>query len=286
MSDTSPSDAPLTIYQVDAFTDRPFAGNPAAVLPLAAEAPAEWMQNVAAEMNLSETAFLVPRHEGAGGWDLRWFTPATEVSFCGHATLASAHVLFETGAAEGSVRFFTRIGELEVSETPEGLRMDFPALPTEDWDLPPSAARALGVREAVGVGISRHDPDDPYALVEVATEEELRSLEPDFAALEDEEPGGWIVTARATETEDADFVSRFFCPKFGIDEDPVTGSAHCVLAAWWWDQLADDTGRDLVARQLSTRGGRVRVHLVDDRVMLRGDAVTVLRGELLVSPPE
>ena len=232
--------AMIRYYQVDAFTDRPFAGNPANVVPLEAEAPTEWMQSLAEEFNLSETAFLLP--EGDGRWHLRWFTPAIEVPLCGHATLASAHVLFETGAATDEARFRTQSGELIVrratcsGSSADGYSMDFPALPPEPWQPPDSALAALGIEDPVAVAASFHHPEDWYVVVEVDDADAVRAVSPDMRALAREKGGGWIVTARADqrardEFGDVDFVSRFFAPDMGVDEDPVTGSAHCVLHA-------------------------------------------------------
>lgn len=274
----------IRYYQVDAFTDVPFAGNPAAVVPLDEEAPAEWMQSLAAELNLSETAFLLPLDDGV--WSLRWFTPAIEVPLCGHATLASAHVLFENGLSTGAVRFQTRSGELVVRRGPAGVgtansySMDFPCLEPEPWQPPPSALAALGLHETVAVGASFHDPEDWYVVIEVKDADTVRAVEPDMRALAKEKGGGWIVTAGAdgSAAEGADFVSRFFAPDMGVDEDPVTGSAHCCLAPWWSRTL----GRgEVVGQQISARGGVVHCRVEGERVHLTGQAVTVARGEVL-----
>jgi PhzF family phenazine biosynthesis protein len=259
---------PQPIIQVDAFADRPFAGNPAAVCVLEAPREERWMQQVAAEMNLSETAFLHPLDDG---WRLRWFTPQVEVELCGHATLAAAHVLWEEGrlAAGAEARFHTASGLLRAMREGAWIRMDFPAAPADAAPVPPGLAEALGA-EPVWVGRSRWD-----LLVEVESEAVLRALRPDFARLREVEARGVVCTARGTEH---DFVSRFFAPRVGIDEDPVTGSAHCVLAPHWAGRL----GRDrLVGFQASRRGGVVRVCAAGARVLLEGQAVTVLRGELL-----
>ncbi|MDA8020143.1 MAG: PhzF family phenazine biosynthesis protein [Thermoanaerobaculia bacterium] len=274
----------IRYYQVDAFTDRPFAGNPAAVVPLKSEASAEWMQRLAAEFNLSETAFLLP--EAQGVWRLRWFTPAIEVPLCGHATLASAHVLFETGAASEEARFRTESGELIVRHASDGgYSMDFPALPPSPWQSPASALAALGLDDATAVAASFHHPEDWYVVVEVASADVVRAIAPDMKALSREKGGGWIVSARADERArdefgDVDFVSRFFAPNMGVDEDPVTGSAHCVLMPFWTKRLHRD---ELTAVQISQRGGAVHCRLEADRVHLRGHAVTVARGEVLVT---
>jgi PhzF family phenazine biosynthesis protein len=259
-----------TVVQVDAFADRPFAGNPAAVCVLPAPADEQWMRDVAREMNLSETAFLHPVEDG---FHLRWFTPAVEVDLCGHATLASAHVLWESGAlaADAEARFHTRSGLLTARRADGWIEMDFPAKPEDPDDTPDGLEQALGA-PVVYVGRSQFD-----VLVELESEEVVRSLAPDMTLLRSVEARGVIVTARS-EMDDVDFVSRFFAPRVGVDEDPVTGSAHCVLAPYW----AHELGRDaLVGYQASARGGIVRVRARGDRVILAGQAVTVLRGELV-----
>jgi len=237
-----------TIVQVDAFTDRPFAGNPAAVCVLEAPAPEAWMQAVAREMNLSETAFLVA---GDDGWDLRWFSPTVEVDLCGHATLASAHVLGEEGRADADdvLRFHTRSGLL--TAVPGGERwieLDFPAAPA----------------------------DDPLVEVrELASEPDLRSLAPDMAELQALEAR--VVYYTAPGADGFDYADRVFAPKLGIPEDPATGSAHCTLAPLWSARLGKDK---LMARQVSARGGVFRVGVTGHRVKIAGQAVTVLRGKL------
>lgn len=262
------------LYIVDAFTDAPFAGNPAAVCLLDAAAPAAWMQAVAREMNLSETAFLVSRAEG---FDLRWFTPEAEVALCGHATLASAHVLWERGAESDRLDFHTQSGVLKAERSPAGIELDFPALPPEAAPAPAGLLDALGVT-ARSVHRSRFD-----YLVELDDEAAVRAVAPDFSALRAVDARGVIVTARAAQA-DIDFVSRFFAPRVGVNEDPVTGSAHCVLCPFWSGRIG--AGREwLEAAQLSARGGRVRVALRGDRVALAGRAVTVLRGELSAAVP-
>ena len=260
----------ITITQVDAFTGKPFAGNPAAVCILAEPATIEWMKNVAAEMNVSETAFLVPR---ADEFDLRWFTPAVEVDLCGHATLASAHVLWESGrlAVEAEARFHTRSGLLTARREGTWIQMDFPAEPAQAVQSPPELTEALGV-EPTFVGKNRFD-----YLVEVASAATVHELRPNIALLETLEGRGVIVTSRS-DTGTHDFVSRFFAPNAGINEDPVTGSAHCCLGPFWAEKLGRDS---LVGYQASRRGGVVKVQLVGNRVLLGGQAVTVLRGELL-----
>lgn len=260
---------PLRIVQVDAFTNRPFAGNPAAVCVLAKSPPDAWMQNVAREMNLSETAFLVPQD---GGYNLRWFTPAVEVDLCGHATVASAHVLWEDGHLAGGTqaRFLTRSGLLTADQRGEWIELDFPATVAAPAEPPPELLPALGAKP-VFVGKNKFD-----YLVEVASEDELRGLSPDHSAFRKLPVRGVIVTARSASAE-FDFVSRFFAPGSGIDEDPVTGSAHCALGPYWSKKLGKT---ELTAYQASPRGGVVRVRLQGDRAILAGQAVTVLRGEL------
>jgi len=261
----------LSIYQVDAFTDEPFAGNPAAVCILPEQRDAVWMQNVAREMNLSETAFLLRQVDG---FSLRWFTPAVEVDLCGHATLASAHILWETGLlkTDEGARFHTRSGLLTASRHGEWIELDFPATPDEPATAPPTLFQALGVHPKY-VGRSKFD-----YLVEVESEEAVCNLAPDFTSLKGVATRGVIVTSIATSSH-YDFVSRFFAPAAGVDEDPVTGSAHCCLGPFWSRRLGKS---EFTAYQASSRGGIVRVRVAGDRVYLGGKAVTVLRGELVV----
>jgi PhzF family phenazine biosynthesis protein len=260
---------PIRLTQVDAFTDRPFHGNPAAVCFLEQPRPDPWLQAVAAEMNLSETAFLWERPDG---FALRWFTPAVEVDLCGHATLASAHVLWEEGrlAPGKTALFHTRCGLLTARRDGEWIELDFPATPAAPAETPPGLAEALGTEFAF-VGRSRFD-----YLVELESESVVRDLRPDFSALKRIPSRGIMVTARGAAPYD--FVSRFFGPAAGIDEDPVTGSAHCCLGPYWREKL----GREqLFAYQASARGGEVRVRVGDERVYLGGKAITVLRADLL-----
>jgi PhzF family phenazine biosynthesis protein len=261
---------PLSIVQVDAFTNRPFAGNPAAVCVLPAPRADAWMQNVAVEMNLSETAFLV--REG-DRFHLRWFTPALEVPLCGHATLASAHALWECGHLKPGeqARFRTLSGMLTADQRGEWIEMDFPVKADEPADAPPHLSEALGA-ELKYVGKNNLD-----YIAEVESEAVLRGLKPNHSLLSELGVRGVIVTARA-KPGDFDFVSRFFAPGSGINEDPVTGSAHCCLAPYWAKRLGKT---EFLAYQASARGGVVRVRLNGDRVILGGQAVTVLRGELL-----
>ena len=259
-----------TIFQVDAFTDKPFSGNPAGVCVVPEPQEERWMQNVAQEMNLSETAFL---YRQADGYKLRWFTPAVEVDLCGHATLASAHILWEVGYLEPGeqARFYTRSGLLTADRKEAWIEMNFPAQPEEPASAPPSLIEALGVPVKY-IGKSKFD-----YLVEVDSEEIVRSAKPDFSLLATVTVRGVIVTSLAS-SKNYDFVSRFFAPQVGINEDPVTGSAHCTLSPFWSKRLGRD---ELVGYQASMRGGVVRVRLDGDRVYIGGQAVTVLHGELV-----
>lgn len=262
---------PTPICVVDAFASEKFRGNPAAVCILKSQGDPEWMQKVAAEMNLSETAFLAPRPDG--GWDLRWFTPTIEVALCGHATLASAHALWEQGLAPASesIRFHTKSGWLVCRRDGVDIAMDFPARPAESATPPSGLEAALGTR-ITWCGRSADD-----YLVEIADAKTVRDLRPNLAALAKFQVRGVIVTATSDESR-FDFISRFFGPAAGVPEDPVTGSAHCTLAVYWSKKL----GRTkLRGWQASARGGEVAVEIQDQRVTLSGTAVTVWRGELL-----
>jgi PhzF family phenazine biosynthesis protein len=256
------------IVQVDAFTNKPFAGNPAAVCVLPAPREDAWMRNVAREMNLSETAFLYPMDSG---FNLRWFTPAIEVALCGHATLASAHVLWQDGhLPQGQIaRFHTRSGLLTAVQNNGAIEMDFPATPNEPAEAPPHLVQALGLNP-VYVGRNKFD-----YLVEADSEATLRALSPDHSLLRKLGVRGVIVTAEGSEY---DFVSRFFAPGSGIDEDPVTGSAHCALGPYWAGKLGKTQFR---AFQASPRGGEVGVRLEGARAILSGQAVTVMHGDLV-----
>lgn len=227
------------------------------------------MQRVAAEMNLAETAFLEPRDDG---WSLRWFTPAVEIELCGHATLASAHALWQEGllAHNAIARFHTLSGLLTAARADDWIELDFPSKPDERADPPAELLPALGVVDARYVGRNKFD-----YIVEVESEDAVRAMQPDHTRLRTIPVRGVIVTSRSSEY---DFISRFFAPGSGIDEDPVTGSAHCCLAPYWAQRLGKN---EFVAYQASPRGGVVRVRLEGDRVKLGGQAVTVLRGELL-----
>ena len=258
------------IYQVDAFTKTPFAGNPAAVCVLAEPASEQWMQDVAREMNLSETAFLVGSDDG---YQLRWFTPLVEVYLCGHATLASAHVLWETGEAnrEGTLRFHTKSGLLSAKRDGDWMELDFPATPVSQCEPPAGLLEAFN-ESAVFVGKSIFD-----YLVELSTEAEVRAAAPNMGTLAQVDTRGVMVTSRSDSPE-CDFVSRFFAPATGVDEDPVTGSAHCALGPYWMERLGK---AELAARQVSARGGELRVRVDGDRVRIAGQAVTVMRATLV-----
>jgi PhzF family phenazine biosynthesis protein len=259
-----------TIVQVDAFTDRPFAGNPAAVCVLPQRRDGRWMQAVAAEMNLSETAFVNRRGDY---FDLRWFTPTVEVDLCGHATLAAAHVLWqdEVVPAGEEIVFLSRSGQLRARKDDDWVWLDFPAQPESSFVAPPELTAALGV-SPLYVGRNASD-----YLVEVESEAVVRGLKPDLRLLATVAVRGVMVTSRSARPQ-YDFVSRFFGPAAGVNEDPVTGSAHCCLGPFWQRKLAKD---EFVAYQASSRGGVVRVKLRGDRVDLGGQAVTVLRGVLV-----
>ena len=262
---------PIRIVQVDAFTNQPFAGNPAAVCVLPQPKPDQWMRHVAREMNLSETAFLSPQN---GGYNLRWLTPAVEVDLCGHATVASAHVLWQDGhLPEGQqARFHTRSGLLTADQKGDWIELDFPAKVAAESDAPPELLPSLGIERANFVGKSAFD-----YLVEIDSEEQLRALSPDHSTLRKIPVRGVIVTARSSKPE-FDFVSRFFAPGSGIDEDPVTGSAHTALGPHWASRLGKS---EFTAFQASARGGVIRVRVAGERVILGGQAVTVMTGELL-----
>lgn len=258
-----------TVIQVDAFTSVPFRGNPAAVCVMDAPAAPDWMQNVAREMNLSETAFLHPEEEG---YRLRWFTPACEVTLCGHATLASAHVLWTEGhlPPDREARFQTQSGPLIARRDGDWIEMDFPAIPSEPAALTAPQLAALALRPL-------HQACNRTGhLLELATEDEVRGYQPDAAIIR-RHCQNLVLTSRAQAGE-YDFVSRYFAPGFGVDEDPVTGSTHCALGVYWRERLGKER---FVAYQASARGGVVGVRVDGERVILRGQAVTVLRGELV-----
>lgn len=265
--------ASVACLQIDAFADRPYTGNPAAVCLLQHEPDARWMQAVAAEMNLSETAFVCP---AGGDFDLRWFTPAVEVDLCGHATLAAAHALWSEGLVPGKydIRFRTRSGVLTASSDGDLIELDFPATPPAA--LRPGAGEIADIGAALGaepVHVARSAFD---LLVVVDSAETVRSVKPDCRRLSALAARGVIVTSVSDDPR-FDFLSRFFAPRVGVDEDPVTGSAHCCLGPYWGGRLGKTV---MTAFQASSRGGIVHVRLVDQRVVLGGNAVTVLRGEL------
>lgn len=256
---------------VDAFSRTPFSGNPAGVVLLDAPAPEAWMAAVAAEVNASETAFV---HRDGERWQLRWFTPATEVDLCGHATLATAHVLWSTGTAQGPLRFATRSGELGADGSEDGTTwLDLPAWPVEPADAPATLAAALPGIEHAYVG--RTAGDQPNDVVEVPDEATLRLVRPDLPTVRDLGSTGLIVTAPGD--GDTDLVSRYFAPAVGIDEDPVTGSAHSTLGPLWAERLGRS---ELSARQLSARGGELSLRVAGDRVHVGGAARTVISGTI------
>jgi PhzF family phenazine biosynthesis protein len=264
--------APL--FVVDAFTTRAFSGNPAAVCVLREDRGDDWLSGVAREMNLSETAFL---RAGADAWSLRWFTPTVEVDLCGHATLASAHALWEQGLADAGniLRFETRSGVLTAARRADAIELDFPAEPALPASAPPGLLAALGVPAARFTGRNRLD-----FLVELDSEAVLKELFPDFGKLAAvTQPARGVIVTAASDSPGRDFVSRYFAPSAGIDEDPVTGSAHCCLGPFWGERLGK---AELTGHQASARGGTVGVRLSGGgRVALIGQAVTVWRGELL-----
>jgi predicted PhzF superfamily epimerase YddE/YHI9 len=258
------------VFHIDAFTSKPFAGNPAAVCPLAGWLDEGWLQAVAAENNLSDTAFFVPRGDA---YELRWFTPRCEVKLCGHATLASAFVVLRILEPQSdSVRFETRrSGALTVSREGELLAMDFPGLTPWACVAPPAA-----LLEGLGkVPTSVVQIEDNYFAV-YAHEEDVKGIRPDFRLLERLHPAGVAITAPG---DNSDFVSRFFVPSYGVPEDPVTGSTHCSLAPYWAQRLGKT---NLHARQVSERGGEIWCEVRGERVLLKGNAVLTLRGELLI----
>ncbi|HEY8500945.1 MAG TPA: PhzF family phenazine biosynthesis protein [Clostridia bacterium] len=258
----------MKIYQVDAFTDKPFKGNPAAVCILDSEPQVKWMLDVANEMNLAETAFLVPKNNG---YSLRWFTPESEIDLCGHATLASAHILWEKGYLEKEEEavFSTKSGLLTAKYNYGWIELNFPATPEEKADVPPELTEALAVN-LVYTGKNIFD-----YIIEVESEDEVKNIKPDFTKLMKVQMRGVIVTAQSSEY---DFVSRFFAPEIGIFEDPVTGSSHCCLGPYWKKKLGKDR---FIAYQASKRGGVLKVQVSRERVLISGKAVTVMEGVLL-----
>lgn len=259
----------MNIYTVDAFTDKPYKGNPAGVCLLETGKPDKWLKNVAAEMNLSETAFLVKVKDG---FMLRWFTPKAEVDLCGHATLASAHLLWETGAAEEEIKFHTKSGMLKAKKYRNWIELDFPLEPEEETEAPNLLNESLGVPFKY-VGKNRID-----YIVEVENQKTVENLQPDFGLMKMLSGRGVIVTAPSDETG-IDFVSRCFFPSIGINEDSVTGSAHCCLGPYWAKKF---NKREFIARQVSERGGLLKLNVLDERILIYGQAVTVIKGELCV----
>jgi PhzF family phenazine biosynthesis protein len=265
----------MKIYQVDAFTKEPFKGNPAGVCLLEKAMPEEWMRSLAMEMNLSETAFLLPQGEA---YSLRWFTPRKEVRLCGHATLATAHILFEQGILKQDevALFDTLSGRLTARRLDDWIELDFPVRPTTPCDSRPDINAALGV-EPVATAISPSEMGD-YLLLELESDAAVRNLTPDFIKLEACPARAVIVTSRSADPQ-FDFVSRFFAPWLGINEDPVTGSAHCYLSPYWAGKLGKSI---FMAYQASARGGVLGCRWEGERVFLKGQAVTIFRGELII----
>jgi PhzF family phenazine biosynthesis protein len=259
------------LFQVDAFTDKPFSGNPAAVCLLNQPASDEWMQSLAAEMNLSETAFLLP--EGLG-WRLRWFTPRTEVDLCGHATLASARVLYELvpGLRDVQIQFHTRSGTLTARGVEDRIELNFPVMPPDPIEVPD------GIERILGVDIKRGVRSGDYYLFEVESDRAVREAKPDFQALARSTFPEVIITAWS-DNPAYDFVSRFFAPRLGIDEDPVTGSAHCLLTPYWAGKMDK---KSFIAYQASSRGGILHVELAGERVLISGSTKIIFSADLLV----
>ncbi|MFC4592325.1 PhzF family phenazine biosynthesis protein [Sphaerisporangium corydalis] len=262
----------MRIFTVDSFTDQAFKGNPAGVCLLDSPRSDEWMQALAREMRHSETAFVAEQDNG-GQYSLRWFTPAVEVTLCGHATLAAAHILYSTGSASGSIEFSTKSGILTTDQLDHGrISMDFPSYTPAEISAPEGLAKVIGVTPT-WVGMGRLD-----LLAELESEEDVRDLTPDIDAVNELDARALVVTARATDPSGpVDYVSRFFAPKAGVAEDPVTGSAHCMLAPYWSAKLGRDS---LVGAQLSERGGIVHTTVRGDRTELAGTAITIWSGTL------
>lgn len=260
----------VKIFHVDAFTNKPFAGNPASVCILPGPADEKWMQNIAKEMNLSETAFL---YRQDGSFVLRWFTPVVEVNLCGHATLASAHILWESNylKPEEDARFYTKSGVITALRIGNYIEMNFPALFVKPCPALPDLA------EVLGVDVKQIGQTEFFCLVEVETEKVLRNINPDFEMLKTIPCSGVIVTS-LSDSKQFDFVSRCFAPKEGVNEDPVTGSAHCVLATYWQNKLNKS---NFTAYQASSRGGVVQVKINGDRVFLKGEAITIFEGRVV-----
>jgi PhzF family phenazine biosynthesis protein len=265
-------EAPL--YQVDAFTDEPFKGNPAAVCMMPTDLDDSLYLSIAAEMNLSETAFM-EQADAEGEYRLRWFTPRQEVPLCGHATLATAHILFSQGLKSEMISFHTKSGLLYALRTPKGVRLDFPRNDPYPVETIEDVIEALGIEEPVEFSYSN---TNQKLLIEVKEEDAVRSLHPDFSALlKCQNPHGWFGVIVTSKSRKYDFVSRYFAPWRGVNEDPVTGSAHTVLAPYWAERLGK---RKMMAYQASNRGGELGVELLEKRVLITGKAVTVLEGKL------
>ncbi|WP_256012279.1 PhzF family phenazine biosynthesis protein [Desertivirga xinjiangensis] len=260
----------IRLFQVDAFTDKPFKGNPAAVCLLEQELPEPLMQSIAAENNLAETAFLV---KAENGYKLRWFTPTVEIALCGHATLASAHILYEEGLLKNDeeARFHTKSGLLTAKKLGNWIELDFPAASNTDTTLPVELKKALNIepKQLAHTG-------DRY-IIELATEEEVKACSPDFKILKDFD--AVIITSATKAGSPYDFISRTFAPSHGIDEDPVTGSSHCALVPYWATKLGKE---EMFAYQASLRGGELKVKYAGDRVLFSGEALTVIEGNLLL----
>jgi len=263
---------PKIIYQVDAFTSEPFKGNPAAVCILEKEMPDSWMQNVAAEMNLSETSFVVP---GKKESIIRFFTPAAEIPLCGHATLSTGHIFFETGIAARNeeITFISKAGNLIVRKSGSWIVMNFPSYPCEPLNIP------SGIKDILGfVPTELYSTGHGWKMALLNDEKSVRAIKPDFSILKKSGYGDLIVTA-PSDDKNFDFCVRCFAPALGINEDPVTGSAHCALAPFWKGK----TGKSqMVSHQVSERGGTLKVEIIGDRVEVSGQAKTILKGELLV----
>jgi PhzF family phenazine biosynthesis protein len=261
-----------TIFQVDAFSDTPFKGNPAGVMIVDKDTPAGWMQNMALEMNLSETAFLVPKE---GSFDIRYFTPTVEVPLCGHATLASAHILFQLGIAEPgkSILLNAKWGSLTVRKEGDWIVMNFPVFSLTQIEIPVALHDLVGFKP-----IEAWSSDDNWIIAIAKTEAEVRSAKPNFAALVENGLGHLMITALSSE-ENTDFVVRCFAPRSGINEDPVTGSAHCALTPLWFKKTGK---KEMNSFQVSERTGRLKVRLTDGRVEISGQAVTIFKAELQI----
>ncbi len=263
----------LNLYQVDAFTSAVFGGNPAAICPLKEWLPDELMQNITIENNLSETAFFIPSKTTEADYDLRWFMPGGEVDLCGHATLATAYVIFEKlGFTKPRVTFSSRSGPLGVEQTDNGLLMSFPI-----WDVKETAPRA-DIESALGQAPSALY-EGKYWMASFNSEAEIKALKPNFNALKAIDDIGFLIVTAPSDDPNVDFVSRFFCPQYGVDEDPVTGSAHCVLTPHWAQKL---NKTKMHARQISARGGSLICEIKNDQVHITGQAALYLEGKIHV----